>query len=34
MTRRSGSDILAPPEPLAPDHELDAFESGVATVDE
>jgi GNAT superfamily N-acetyltransferase len=34
MTRRSGADTLAPPKPLAPDHELDAFESGVATLDE
>jgi GNAT superfamily N-acetyltransferase len=34
MTRRSGADTLAPPEPLAPDHEFDAFESGVATLDE
>jgi GNAT superfamily N-acetyltransferase len=25
---------LTAPEPLAPDHELDAFESGVATLDE
>jgi GNAT superfamily N-acetyltransferase len=25
---------LAAPEPLAPDHELDAFESGVATLDD
>jgi GNAT superfamily N-acetyltransferase len=30
----TGSNTLAPPEPLAPDHELDAFESGVATLDE
>jgi GNAT superfamily N-acetyltransferase len=34
MIRRSGLNELAPPEPLAPDHELDAFESGVAALDE
>ena len=35
MTRRAaGTGILAAPEPLAPHHELDAFESGVATLDE
>src|SRR3954470_23680961 len=34
MTRRAaGTGVLAP-EPLAPHHELDAFESGVATLDE
>jgi GNAT superfamily N-acetyltransferase len=35
MSRRAtGTDVVAAPEPLAPDHELDAFESGVATLDE
>lgn len=35
MTRRAaGTGVLAAPEPLAPHHELDAFESGVATLDE
>jgi GNAT superfamily N-acetyltransferase len=35
MTRRpAGRGVLAAPEPLAPQHELDAFESGVATLDE
>lgn len=34
MTRRSGMDDLTPPQPLAPDHELDAFESGVAVLDD
>lgn len=34
MTGRSGTDGLAPPEPLAPDHELDAFDSGVAILDD
>jgi predicted N-acetyltransferase YhbS len=35
MSRRvTGTDAVAAPEPLAPDHELDAFESGVATLDE
>jgi predicted N-acetyltransferase YhbS len=34
MTRRAaGTGVLAP-EPLAPHHELDAFESSVATLDE
>jgi GNAT superfamily N-acetyltransferase len=28
------TESLTAPEPLAPDHELDAFESGVATLDE
>jgi GNAT superfamily N-acetyltransferase len=34
--RRPAADtnVFAAPEPLAPDHELDAFESGVATLDE
>src|SRR3954451_13195363 len=27
-------DLVSAPEPLAPDHELDVFESGVATLDE
>lgn len=31
--RAAGTGVLAP-EPLAPHHELDAFESGVATLDE
>src|SRR5436305_9057026 len=26
--------LVSAPEPLAPDHELDVFESGVATLDE
>jgi GNAT superfamily N-acetyltransferase len=30
----TGTDALTAPEPLAPDHELDSFESGVATLDE
>jgi GNAT superfamily N-acetyltransferase len=30
----ASSDVVAAPQPLAPDHELDAFESGVATLDE
>lgn len=35
MTRRAaGTNILAAPQPLTPDHELDAFESGVATLDD
>jgi predicted N-acetyltransferase YhbS len=34
MTGRSGTDALAPPEPLAPDHELEAFDSGVAILDD
>src|SRR5258708_34104776 len=35
MSRRAtGSDVVAAPEPLAPDHELDGFESGVASLDE
>lgn len=35
MTRpAAGSSILSAPEPLAPDHELDAFESGASTLDE
>src|SRR5476649_580443 len=34
MTRRSDPDALKAPEPLALDHELDAFESGVTTLDE
>jgi GNAT superfamily N-acetyltransferase len=34
MTRRSGTDGLTPPEPLAPTDELDAFESGVAILDD
>ena len=35
MTRRTaGMGVLAAPEPLAPHHELDAFESGVAALDE
>jgi GNAT superfamily N-acetyltransferase len=34
MTRRSDPDALKAPEPLALDHELDAFESGEATLDE
>jgi GNAT superfamily N-acetyltransferase len=34
MTRRSGADGLAPPEPLAPTHELDSFESGVTILDD
>jgi GNAT superfamily N-acetyltransferase len=35
MTRRAaGMGVLAAPESLAPHHELDAFESGVATLDE
>jgi predicted N-acetyltransferase YhbS len=32
--RAAGMGILAPPEPLASHHELDAFDSGVATLDE
>jgi predicted N-acetyltransferase YhbS len=32
--RAAGTGVLAAPEPLAPHHELDAFESGVATLDE
>jgi predicted N-acetyltransferase YhbS len=35
MSRRAtGTDVVAAPEPLAPDHELNAFESGVAILDE
>jgi len=34
MIRRSGTDGLTPPEPLAPTHELDAFESGVSILDD
>jgi GNAT superfamily N-acetyltransferase len=35
MTRpAAGTGVLAAPEPLAPHHDLDAFESGVATLDE
>jgi predicted N-acetyltransferase YhbS len=35
MTPRTvGTRVLAAPEPLAPHHELDAFESGAATLDE
>lgn len=35
MSRRAaGTNVLAAPKPLAPDHELDAFESGVAALDE
>jgi GNAT superfamily N-acetyltransferase len=30
----TGTDALAAPEPLAVDHELDAFESGVAALDD
>jgi predicted N-acetyltransferase YhbS len=30
----TGVNALAPPKPLAPDHELDPFESGVATLDD
>jgi predicted N-acetyltransferase YhbS len=30
----AGTGVLAAPEPLAPHHELDTFESGVATLDE
>jgi GNAT superfamily N-acetyltransferase len=33
MTRRAAGTVSVP-VPLAPDHELDAFESGVATLDE
>jgi GNAT superfamily N-acetyltransferase len=33
-SRTSDPKSLAAPEPLAPDHELDAFDSGVATLDE
>ena len=29
-----GTQALTAPEPLAPDHELDAFESGVSTLDD
>jgi GNAT superfamily N-acetyltransferase len=32
--RAAGTGVLAAPEPLAPHHELDAFECGVATLDE
>jgi predicted N-acetyltransferase YhbS len=32
--RAAGTGGLAAPEPLAPHHELDAFESGAATLDE
>jgi predicted N-acetyltransferase YhbS len=32
--RAAGADVVAAPEPLAADHELDPFESGVATLDE
>jgi predicted N-acetyltransferase YhbS len=32
--RAAGTGALAAPEPLAPHHELDAFECGVATLDE
>jgi GNAT superfamily N-acetyltransferase len=32
--RAAGTGVLATPEPLAPHHELDAFESGVTTLDE
>jgi predicted N-acetyltransferase YhbS len=32
--RAAGTGVLAAPELLAPHHELDAFESGVATLDE
>jgi predicted N-acetyltransferase YhbS len=32
--RAAGTGVLAAPEPLVPHHELDAFESGVATLDE
>ena len=32
--RAAGTGVLAAPEPLAPHHELDAFESGVANLDE
>lgn len=35
MTRpAAGTGVFTAPEPLAPHHELDAFESGVATLDE
>ena len=34
MTPAGGPPALSPPEPLAPDHDLDAFESGVAELDE
>src|SRR3979411_24008 len=34
IPRAADTGILAAPEPLAPHHELDAFESGVATLDE
>jgi predicted N-acetyltransferase YhbS len=35
MTPRAvGAGVLAAPEPLAPHHELDGFESGVATLNE
>jgi predicted N-acetyltransferase YhbS len=30
----TGVNALAPPKPLAPDHELDPFESGVVTLDD
>lgn len=32
--RLSGIPAFAPPEPLAPDHELEAFESGVTALDD
>jgi GNAT superfamily N-acetyltransferase len=32
--RKPGIEALTAPEPLAPDHDLDAFESGVAPLDE
>ncbi|MGB8398537.1 GNAT family N-acetyltransferase [Bradyrhizobium sp.] len=34
IPRTTGTHALAPPEPLAPDHELKAFESGVVTLDQ
>jgi len=34
MTPPGGPDAFKPPEPLAPDHELDEFESGMAPLDE
>jgi predicted N-acetyltransferase YhbS len=33
-SRTSGTEGLTAPEPLAPDHELDAFDSGVAALDD
>ena len=34
MTPTGGLAALSPPEPLAPDHDLDTFESGVVDLDE